>query len=303
MNLADGSSRDEKLRKLHHFRQRLPSLSKTALQAVLDAVLDEGVPELHRREHMVQALKADLHQHNAYGPVILRTPLISKTGESQEVLLANSLSLLHGAVSQGGSYTELLCSTFSRVANSPEQPWNLILYADEAVPGNPLANLLPRKCWVLYASFLEFGQVALSKEEAWLTVGVVRSSVSGRLEAGISQVVAAVLKIAFCSDSCDPRLSGVVLKKPTGSIRLFFQLGLLLQDGGAHKLIWCIKADAGCKFCILCKNLFLTKATGKQREADDEEEMDDDPRDGLICGERKTTISLRTRRSWIASIA
>jgi hypothetical protein len=264
---------------------RLPAMSKSALAAVLDAVDDQGVPELHRREHMVEGLDRELERHNVYGPIILERTLSTKSGEQQPVLYrlySNFLSLLHGAVSQGGSYDELVLESFQRVRCGPDHLWNLCIYMDEAVPGNPLANLLTRKSWVIYGSFLEFGQKALSREPAWLVLAIIRSSQVNLLAAGMSQVVATLLKMIFCS-GFDPRHAGIVLQTSRGPVRIYFRPGMHLMDGGAHKVLWCIKADAGCRYCMICLNVFLTRAAASS-VPENEEAEDDDPRDGLVCG-------------------
>jgi len=45
-------SRPEKLRKLQHLRQAIPYTSKSALEAILKHVKDEGLPELVDRKAM-----------------------------------------------------------------------------------------------------------------------------------------------------------------------------------------------------------------------------------------------------------
>ena len=281
---AAAQDRVEKLQKLHDFRMRMPNMSKSALSAVLTAAKDEGIPELSRREHMVEAAKADLETCKAYGPLVETLRLHCKSGEPADILVANGLSLLHGAVHQGGSYCELMESTLLRVRNSPEHLWNLIVYTDEVVPGNPLAHLLTRKSWCIYISFLEFGSKVLSKEAAWLTIGAVRSKLVSELEANLSQLVAGVLQSIFCR-SCDPVQAGIVLKTPAGDLlRVFFRIGMFLNDGGAHKFVWCTKADSGCRFCVLCTNVFLSYSAKEDTATGEDEGDDDDARDGLVCG-------------------
>ena len=303
---ASSNERAEKLQKLHDFRFRMPHMSKTALHTVLASIKEEGSLELSRREHMHEALSAELAQHNAYGPLIETLHLCTKSGQQTDILLCNGLSLLHGAVRQGGSYCELVENTLQRVSNSPDHLWNLILYTDEAVPGNPLAHLVTRKAWCIYISFLEFGEKALSKEAAWLTIGACRSKLVSELEANLSQLVASALQSIFCRAS-DPVQGGVVLKTPAGrSVRLFFRMGLFLNDGGAHKFVWCVKADSGCRFCVLCTNVFMSYSA-KEDVADDYDEdeldADDDARDGLVCGFcKKTDLRLASDLDILATV-
>ncbi|CAE8734286.1 unnamed protein product [Polarella glacialis] len=140
--------------------------------------------------------------------------------------------------------------TLRKHPNSPDQPWALAVYCDEVVPGNVISHDHKRKVWVGYAAFLEFGQINLSREEAWLPTLVQRTAAVDKLSAGISQAFGAVLKQWFGNPSSDIAAGGLVLKHPDGSqLRLFIKLGMMLQDGGAHKHVFHFKGDGGTKFC------------------------------------------------------
>ena len=135
---------------------------------------------------------------------------------------------------------------------SLEKPWNLVLYTDEVTPGNPLATLNKRKFHTIYWSFLEFGINALSREESRFCVATEYSIHVSSLSAGLSQVVAVVLK-CFFSDGVNIAISGILL--PCG-IRLWAKMGGTIQDGGAHKSVFHSRGDGASKFCLLCNNLF-----------------------------------------------
>lgn len=56
---------------------------------------------------------------------------------------------------------------------------------------------------------------------------------------------------------------GMTLKHPNGDVvRFFCKLGMILQDGAAHKLVWQCKGDAGTRMCMLCRNLIAESALG-----------------------------------------
>ena len=46
--------------------------------------------------------------------------------------------------------------------------------------------------------------------------------------------------------------TGVLLSSDKGSMRLYFTLSMVLQDGAAHKAIWMRRQDVGSKPCMLC---------------------------------------------------
>ena len=143
--------------------------------------------------------------------------------------------------------------------SSPEAPWNLILYSDEVVPGVALSNHNRRKVWVIYLSFLEFGPITLQNEHAWLPILAYRSmEMKTNISSGISQMFAILLKLIFCG-AHSLLYSGVVLEHNNQLRRLFAKLGMFLQDGGAHKLVFNCKGDAGTRFCMECRNLVATE--------------------------------------------
>jgi hypothetical protein len=257
MAASSSDSKDTKLRKLNEMRRKLPHMTASAMSALLAEVDHHGIPELHSRWQLGKSTQAEIARHESYGPLLCNSSLVDKQGAEADMLMINPLSLLQAAFGQGGSYTELVMDTLRKHPSSPDQPWRLAVYCDEVVPGNVISHDNKRKEWVGYASFLEFGQMTLSREEAWLPTLVQRTAAVDKLSAGISQVFGAVLKQWFCNPLFDISAGGLVLKHPDGSHhRLWIQLGMILQDGGAHKHVFHVKGDAGTKFCLLCRNLF-----------------------------------------------
>ena len=163
----------------------------------------------------------------------------------------NILPFLAGVCHKCGSFTDWLLKFHSLKPSSATQPWKAVVYVDEVHPGNIL-NSSGRKAWCCYMSFLELGSM-LSKEDLWICLFVVRSSEVQLLEAGISQVVRLLLERLFAHDQ--PQ-TGVLLSSAKGNVRLFFTLGMFLQDGAAQKAVWANRQDSGSKPCMLCKNLF-----------------------------------------------
>ena len=279
---SSSTDRAAKCRKLHFLRMKLPHMSKTALQSVLLEVRQHGIPEYDRRQDQLAGLRDELAQHCAYGNLLQETAFENVDGSHQTQLMVNPLSLLHGSISQGGSYEELVLRTLRRTKCDADNPWNLVIYCDEVVPGNPLAVRLDRKAHLFYFTFLEFGQRALSNTAAWLICGLHTSVSVQAMSAGVSQLMAKVVKAFFCAESCDVLDGGLFVKLSTGrTISLHFQMGFFLQDGAAHKAVFCLKADSGCRFCILCKNMFCSYS--KDSDATDTADEDDSPEDGLIC--------------------
>jgi hypothetical protein len=74
------------------------------------------------------------------------------------------------------------------------RPWSLVLYTDEITPGDGFAVDNPRKRWLWYFTFLEFGVYNLCKEELWFPFGTLRSHICKTMEGGLSEVAAYVLR-------------------------------------------------------------------------------------------------------------
>jgi hypothetical protein len=110
-------------------------------------------------------------------------------------------------------------------------------------------------------SFLEL-HPHLSDELAWCPIAAEPSADLKTVSGGISQVFAEIIKLFF-NDNFDLRI-GMHLDGPEGedaSCRLFVDLSMFLQDGGAHKLLWGCKQDSGTRLCMLCSNL-IAEASG-----------------------------------------
>ena len=126
--------------------------------------------------------------------------------------------------------------------------------------GNPLAVQTKRKIWACYASFVELGSYALQHEESWLCVGLLRSSLMAKAEAGVSQWVSKILRDIFMRPSCPMEHGRISLQRPGGPPVLFrAALSMIVQDGGAHKALWSCKGDAGTRMCMLRRNVIAQR--------------------------------------------
>ena len=135
-------------------------------------------------------------------------------------------------------------------------PWDAVIYADEMHPGNQL-NSSSRKSWCVHISFLQYKSL-LSREDFWYCLCVKRSAEVAELKAGMSQVMRPILESLFGTRSPE---TGVLLSSAVGKLRLHFRLGMILQDGAAHKAVFSNRQDTGCKPCPLCSNIFQLKDT------------------------------------------
>ena len=249
------SSRESKLARLTKLRKNIPLTSKSALEAILQNIKKEGLPELTTSKNMRQGCKAVLEQMNGYGPLLLEHNLHAWDGSICQVKLVNLLSYIHGAYKAGGGFHAWLKKTMAR----HNGPLSLLVYADEITPGNVLANVPARKIWCIYISIKEFG-LHLQKEAGWMSAGLIRSDIVASLDGHLSQVLSALLDSIFYSSYGNVQELGLQLQEPAGHApigkRLLLQLGFFIMDGQAAKFSWSTKGDSGSRFCQQCANIF-----------------------------------------------
>ena len=112
-----------------------------------------------------------------------------------KTFFCHPLVYLASLFARGPSFTKLIQETHAIQPSSHDQPWDLIIYADESdeiIPGNVLGRA-QRKTWCVYTSFLQFKH-HLCHEEAWLTIACERSNWVSSLEGGVSQMVRDILR-------------------------------------------------------------------------------------------------------------
>ena len=251
--------RSAKLRKLNDLRRSLPHCSASAFGAIMEAARDEGVPEdvSAGRNNLRAARDQQNSESTPFGPILQSINLIDTNDAERGMHVAHPLALLWTAVhcKPFGTY---LGGVLRENPPSPEAPWNLVIYSDEVTPGNPLSNANKRKFHAIYWSFLELGSHALSREESWFCIVTEYSKSVNAFSAGLSQVFGAAIKLFFDPNGVNLATTGMLL--PGIDIRLWAQLGGVLQDGGAHKSVWHSRGDAASRFCLLCKNIFTEES-------------------------------------------
>lgn len=155
------TSRPAKLARLQRIRAQLPYVSQSALAAVLQAVAQDPdvVDGSASRRDVRHARNEFAATQTPYGPVHQKLQLTTKSGGTMHLEIQHPIAMLHAACVASKSLSELVD------AASACQPWRLILYADEILPGNQLAYKSARKMWCVYWSVLDWGAAALANED------------------------------------------------------------------------------------------------------------------------------------------
>ena len=243
--------------KLQSLRQRIPFCSQSALEAILTLAAEEGVPASHKRKQIRQSVEEVIAGLCLYGPLLVTATAMTVEEDPVQLVFANIFSYLAGAYAAGGCFADYLDKVHGHNPSSFNNPWSCILYADELHPGNQLAGSA-RKTWAIYFSFAQFGPM-LSNSDSWFTLLLARSEKVSQLAASIGQCFRLILEHMFDNKHAHPH-AGVLLKRGSKRLKLYWTLGFFLQDGSAQKFTYSNKQDAGSRVCMMCKNVFvLTK--------------------------------------------
>jgi hypothetical protein len=259
--MADNAAaKRQRLADLERFRRRVPYVSQSALSAVLREAKASGIPDLSDRKHINEARGAALDMMTPYGKLqqsLDAAPVPPHT--RQQLQVVHPLALLYVLLKTCVQFSDFVERLHDANPSSAAKPWNLCLYSDEVTPGNQLLSDNKRKIQAVYFSFLEFG-IALASEDLWMTITAKRSSVvSKMIDGGMSQVFGIIPKLFFVIHALHE--VGCTFMLASGRmVRIYAKMQAFLQDGGAHKLTWHCKGDAGAKFCLLCRNVITIKS-------------------------------------------
>jgi hypothetical protein len=257
-----GDRRSEKARRLNTletFRRNVPHVSQNGLSAVLQEVKRNGLPELTSRNDMRSARNTTVDTTMTdYGPLYQTLDMLpapsAEPGVTPKLNFIHPLALLSILLTTCAGFSAYVEELHASCPSSHEAPWGLILYSDEVTPGNQLSHNNKRKMQAVYFSFCEFKD-HLHDEDFWFTITAKRSSRVNESAGNMSQLFGLILKLLFVTHACAD-VGSVFTLMSGAKIRLYIKLKIFVQDGGAHKITWHCKGDSGCKFCLLCRNLF-----------------------------------------------
>ena len=138
-----------------------------------------------------------------------------------------------------------------QLRSTAENPWDLVLYADEITPGNIAKPDNARKALGIYFTLKDFGASAIAYVGAWLPFCVIRTSKHRAISGGASTIVRALLRSTFITEGGGSRGArcGVL-----GTVYLRFSN--LVCDGDAIHMITQSFASRALLPCIACLNVF-----------------------------------------------
>jgi hypothetical protein len=100
-----------------------------------------------------------------YGTLHQTMPLVMHDGTVTNVEVQHPFAMLHHVCSTSSRYSTLIDHALAAQPCSVVNPWTIVLYTDEILPGNQLSYKGARKMWGFYWAILELGSQALSDED------------------------------------------------------------------------------------------------------------------------------------------
>ena len=227
---------------------------------MLEDVRDRGVPEAISARSMARARRDVAEQATPFGNLQQTCKFLDKQGTYIELPIQAPLAMLHFAAEYSPQFAKYITDAFRQRPSSFDKPWEVVLYCDEVVCGNPLAHKQGRKVQGVYWSLLELGATALSDELCWFEAAAYRTTITSRLLGGMSQVKLQIMRCFMGTDGPDIR-RGVLLNVGGEPMTIFAKFGFSVADIPALSSVIGCKGASGTKPCPLCKNV-VSKRSG-----------------------------------------
>ena len=159
------ADRPGKIAKLQSLRTRLPYISQSALSQILQIAEHEELPGSSTRKDIRRARDETVAQMTPYGPLHQKITIPTSNGTDLDVEVQHPCAMLWHLCAKSQCFSELVSRTMASNPCTILEPWNLMLYADEILPGNQLAYKNARKMWGMYWTIVNWGSATLSDED------------------------------------------------------------------------------------------------------------------------------------------
>jgi len=249
------AARDAKRQRLANLQANLPYVSHRALAALSERAQREPLPKFNRRD-LAESRDAVGEIATPYGMVHQRLSAPgTEAGTAVEVEVQHPFAMFYHLCATTVAFSTLVERTLARCPPTSLNPWNIVLYSDEVLPGNQLAYVQQRKTQAIYWTILEFGPAIWSNEYAWLEVALVPSVQVKTILGGMSGLMLRVGVLFFDDTGHNFSTSGIFLDFKSGrSGRLWAKLGFKMADESALHMVYGCKGAGGLKPCLFCFN-------------------------------------------------
>ena len=208
------------------------------------------------RRNLKRKQQETIEAPTLYGLPLQSVALPGHEGETVPVHwegMAHPAALLNH-LAQNTSLGNMLSARMEIQRPTLQRPWRLIYFADECTAGNLLRRDPTKKGWCIYISWIEMGPELLSKDIAWLPIGVLNVNTVKKISGGFNTVFRYQMEYFF-GRHCDLR-DGITIHTREGKVLMLFStLGFVLADELGTKEIWGLKGASSWRCCALCQNV------------------------------------------------
>ena len=211
-----------------------------------------------------------------------------KPGKFAKLQCTSFAKLINMMVTTSPAFKEHLLQLWKAKPCTQMDPYSLLLYGDELVPGNVLHLDQSRKLFGCQGCIKDFGPEFTRSNASWMPLFCIRHTAAANIQGGMSYIFKTYLRQLFVVERISDR--GIVVPVGTeagDNIVLYFKLSNLICDGDALRMLMNWKGAKAKLPCFCCMNVLS------------QEEEDDLP-DGcmsLNCRD-KSRFVLSTEEDW-----
>ena len=200
------------------------------------------------RGQMTDELRSYSQIETPYGLLIQKLDLPLIDGKVYHWYMANPFALLWWLVQHLVYFRKFFC------ANVRGEVGKVVLYEDEATPGNKLHWHNPREmlCW--YWTLAQFPAWYRSRKHGWFVLGYIKTPILKTVVGGASGMAKQILHFLWSSTKFNFD-KGIFLSYDDVEFKFRARLHCIIVDGLAEKKLCSLKGASGMKCCADCKNV------------------------------------------------
>lgn len=196
-----------------------------------------------------------------YGPLVQEMEL--DTTPPARWPFIHPLALVFHLSASSAAFSRLMSSCLEKVAGGLLK---IVIFVDEHRPGNVLRPDAGRATQGVYWCFSDWPEWLLCRANAWLTFGVIRTTMIEKCRGFMSEFMKNIVHVFFHPVNTSFASTGGLLHRPGGDIVILkASLGGLLGDEKGMKEVFASKGPSSTRPCLSCKNIvkFLDDAVSE----------------------------------------
>jgi len=224
-----------------------------------DGLVDDGDSEEHVRKSIAAAARGLGTQATPFGPVVQEMTLNTTPPFTWQYI--HPVALVYSLSQASPGFATMM----GNCIDASSGPLGIVLFVDEARPGNVLRPDKGRAVQNIYWAFSEWPEWYLSRADAWLNFGCLRSNIVAQLPGGMSGLMVQILHRFFNTKGPNFAVAGGMIDRgPLGAVVFKARLAGLLGDEKGLKEVFGAKGPNATRPCLSCKNIcqFMDEALG-----------------------------------------